>query len=66
MSALESEIEVTSEVEKKQQLQVEFDRLQSRYTALENLPKTLKSYCQQERPFAHPFYWAAFVCQGMA
>jgi CHAT domain-containing protein len=66
MNELDAEIEVTSEDEKRQQLEVEFARLQRRYTALENLPKTLKAYCQQERPFAHPFYWAAFVCQGMA
>jgi CHAT domain-containing protein len=25
----------------------------------------LKQYCQQEKPFAHPFYWAGFICQGL-
>ncbi len=23
-------------------------------------------YCQADRPFAHPYYWAAFTCQGLA
>ena len=26
----------------------------------------LDRYCQVDRPFSHPYYWAAFTCQGLA
>jgi CHAT domain-containing protein len=25
----------------------------------------LNGFCQQSQPFASPFYWAGFICQGM-
>jgi CHAT domain-containing protein len=27
---------------------------------------TIKAYCKADRPFADPYYWAGFICQGMA
>jgi CHAT domain-containing protein len=26
----------------------------------------IKDYCKADRPFADPYYWAGFICQGMA
>ena len=26
----------------------------------------LDDYCEKSRPFGHPYYWAAFISQGMA
>ncbi|MCC3407280.1 MAG: CHAT domain-containing protein [Microcoleus sp. PH2017_10_PVI_O_A] len=31
------------------------------YKALRNLDK----FCQESKPFSHPFYWAAFTCTGV-
>ena len=31
------------------------------YLSLKNLDK----YCQELKPFSHPFYWAAFTCTGI-
>jgi len=27
--------------------------------------KKLDEYCQESKPFSHPFYWAAFTCTGI-
>jgi CHAT domain-containing protein len=41
--------------------------LEGRYKFLEKeLGSLLRSYGQQAYPFAAPYYWAGFVCQGMA
>ncbi len=33
---------------------------------MEKISARLQSYCEIDRPFASPFYWAAFITQGMA
>jgi CHAT domain-containing protein len=30
------------------------------------LPNLLKEYCEADRPFASPYFWAGFICQGIA
>jgi CHAT domain-containing protein len=27
--------------------------------------RSLESFCQESKPFSHPFYWAAFTCSGL-
>jgi CHAT domain-containing protein len=27
---------------------------------------SIREYCKADRPFADPYYWAGFICQGMA
>ncbi|AFZ11640.1 Tetratricopeptide TPR_1 repeat-containing protein [Crinalium epipsammum PCC 9333] len=27
--------------------------------------RNLDSFCQESKPFSHPFYWAAFTCSGL-
>lgn len=27
--------------------------------------KDLESFCQESKPFSHPYYWAAFTCSGL-
>ncbi len=34
--------------------------------SIESIPATLQRYCTMDRPFESPFYWAGFICQGMA
>jgi CHAT domain-containing protein len=34
--------------------------------SIEYLPEILSRYCESDRPFEAPFYWAGFICQGMA
>ena len=34
--------------------------------AIESLPAKLHSYCESDLPFAAPYYWAGFICQGVA
>ena len=43
----------------------EFVRLTRAYHAAVELFDSLDRYCQADRPFAHPYYWAAFTCQGL-
>jgi CHAT domain-containing protein len=42
--------------------QASFDRLKSVEDIIKNLPQLYG----QAHPFAHPVYWAAFTCQGLA
>jgi CHAT domain-containing protein len=30
------------------------------------LPNLLREYCEADQPFASPYFWAGFICQGMA
>jgi CHAT domain-containing protein len=41
-------------------------RLTKNYNNALDLADSLAAYCQADRPFANEFYWAGFVCQGMA
>lgn len=41
------------------------ENLISLQTKLKNLAVNLDSRASLEFPFAHPFYWAGFVCQGL-
>jgi CHAT domain-containing protein len=34
--------------------------------SIESIPAVLNGYCATDRPFAKPYYWAAFITQGMA
>jgi CHAT domain-containing protein len=52
--------------EERENILLEIGSLERRYLSLENLFATLEFYCQQAYPFASPYYWAGFICQGMA
>jgi CHAT domain-containing protein/tetratricopeptide (TPR) repeat protein len=52
--------------EELEEFTITISRLYKQYEALEKLPKTLEQYGQQAKPFSAPYYWAGFVCQGMA
>jgi CHAT domain-containing protein len=41
------------------------DRLTNAYYHALDLIDLLDRYSQLDRPFAHPYYWAAFTCQGL-
>ena len=56
----------TATEEEKLKIVLEIDRLNRRFKSLENLIPSLDTYCQQAYPFAAPFYWAGFICHGMA
>jgi CHAT domain-containing protein len=43
----------------------ETDRLIKAYRGALDSTKTLDRYCQADKPFSHPFYWAGFTCQGL-
>ncbi|WP_309735161.1 CHAT domain-containing tetratricopeptide repeat protein [Chamaesiphon sp. OTE_75_metabat_556] len=43
----------------------ETHRLTNAYRGALDSTKTLDRYCQSDRPFSHPFYWAGFTCQGL-
>ena len=43
----------------------ETHRLTNAYHGALDSTKTLDRYCQSDRPFSHPFYWAGFTCQGL-
>ena len=43
----------------------ELGRLTNAYEFTIELIDSLDRYCQADRPFAHPYYWAAFTCQGL-
>lgn len=41
--------------------------LQQTLTGTKSLQKRLRSLCRiDEYPFADPYYWAGFICQGLA
>jgi CHAT domain-containing protein len=44
----------------------ELEELKGQFQNLENLPPILDYYGQQPQPFISPYYWAGFICQGMA
>jgi CHAT domain-containing protein len=43
----------------------EHNRLTVAYHNALNYINLLDRYSQADRPFAHPYYWAAFTCQGL-
>jgi CHAT domain-containing protein/tetratricopeptide (TPR) repeat protein len=43
----------------------EYVRLTHAYYETCALIDSLDRYSQADRPFAHPYYWAAFICQGL-
>jgi CHAT domain-containing protein len=56
----------TATGEEYQEILAELDRLDLRFKSLESLIPTLDTYCTQAYPFAAPYYWAGFICHGMA
>jgi CHAT domain-containing protein len=40
--------------------------LQEQKGKLISIKESLKPYCKSDRPFATPYFWAGFICQGMA
>jgi CHAT domain-containing protein len=44
----------------------EYTRLTTAYKFALGLVESLDRYSQTDKPFADPYYWAAFTCQGLA
>jgi CHAT domain-containing protein len=56
--------QATGEEEKK--ILEELTYLRQHYHYLKNFGSTLDRYSQEAYPFASPYFWAGFICQGMA
>jgi CHAT domain-containing protein len=41
-------------------------RLTKAYNDALGIIDALDDYCQTDKPFTDPYYWAAFTCQGLA
>ncbi len=48
------------------ELQANIEKLKSQVQKLDDIYWNSEDYCELERPFEHPFYWAGFITQGMA
>jgi CHAT domain-containing protein len=59
-------IMTTAAREDKSKISAEIARLEAQYLSSMSLLKSLNLYNQQTQPFEAPFYWAGFICQGMA
>ena len=61
--------ELTAQLKRREIDRVKFDRDEPRLTKAYNdalsLIESLDRHSQTDRPFAHPYYWAAFTCQGL-
>ena len=44
----------------------EYNRLTEIYNKTMRIREDIQSYSQIKQPFAKPYYWAAFTCQGLA
>ncbi len=47
-------------------IDAEYSQLDDLLLKINRVSDTLQKYCQQQQPFESPYYWAAFICQGMA
>jgi CHAT domain-containing protein len=48
------------------ELQANIEKLKSQVQKLDDIYWDSQKYCDRDRPFEHPFYWAGFITQGMA
>jgi CHAT domain-containing protein len=48
-----------------QQYDEEYQKYDKIGTQIYGSLKNLDKYCQESKPFSHPFYWAAFTCTGI-
>ncbi|MFW6296848.1 MAG: hypothetical protein ACOC04_06625, partial [Halothece sp.] len=64
--ALKSQYFETLDSHLQQQIdQAEEKQLTDFATASRKLRKHLHLLCHQKHPFASPYYWSAFICQGL-
>jgi CHAT domain-containing protein len=57
---------LNNQTEEWQELAETMKSLTQKIKSIESIPVTLQGYCTMDRPFESPFYWAGFICQGMA
>ncbi len=57
---------LNNQTEEWQQLAETMKSLTQKIKSIDSIPATLQGYCTMDRPFESPFYWAGFICQGMA
>jgi CHAT domain-containing protein len=48
------------------ELQANIEELKLKLRNLDDIYWDSQDYCDRDRPFEHPFYWAGFITQGMA
>jgi CHAT domain-containing protein len=58
--------EKTAKGEELTKIKSERSLLEKMYSLILDAPETIDKYRKQDYPFASPYYWAGFVCQGMA
>ena len=52
--------------EEQTKIRGEIDELERRCDRANSIWQTFENYCEKSRPFRDPYYWAAFITQGMA
>ncbi len=57
---------LNNDTEEWQKLAETMKNLIRKIKSIESIPAVLNGYCATDRPFAKPYYWAAFITQGMA
>jgi CHAT domain-containing protein len=60
--AIKDYLEEQEELVRKQKTKIQAGKLRQ----LDNCFKQLEDLEEKQTPFSHPYYWSAFVCQGMA
>jgi CHAT domain-containing protein len=48
-----------------QQLEQEYKQYATIAMSIQKAKSNLNYFCQQNQPFNHPYYWAAFICSGL-
>jgi CHAT domain-containing protein len=44
----------------------DYERVTKAYTHAFEIVDSLDRYCEKDKPFTDPYYWAGFICQGLA
>ncbi len=57
---------LSNQTEEWQELAETMKSLTQKIKSIESIPEILEGYCTMDRPFESSFYWAGFICQGMA
>jgi CHAT domain-containing protein len=57
---------LNNDTEEWQKLAETMKSLIRKIKSIESIPAVLNDYCTTDRPFVKPYYWAAFITQGMA
>ena len=62
---IQSELKATQSQPKNELTKQLCSDLRAAYNAALDLQERLEQYFTVDRPFADPYYWAGFICQGL-